>query len=77
MINDFGTTYVFVQLWYLFPEKMKTKKRNSIYTYITEDLFVKKKLGKIISVQSRKVQKMFTMLQGKIMLHFSRAPYKN
>ena len=47
MINDFGTTYVFVQLWYLFPEKMKTKKRNSIYTYITEDLFVKKNQVKL------------------------------
>ena len=53
--------YMFIQLWNSFPEKLKTKK--IIYTNATEDLFLRKKWYKIISIA--KVQKMSTMLQGK------------
>ena len=34
---------MFVQLWNLFPEKLKTTKQKIIFTNVMEDLFAKKK----------------------------------
>ena len=36
--------YMFVQLWNSFPEGLKATKQTIIYTNITEDLFLKKKI---------------------------------
>ena len=35
--------HVFVKLWNLFPEELKTTKQKIKYTNVTKDLFVKKK----------------------------------
>ena len=58
--------HVFVKLWSLFPEELKTTKQKIKYTNVTKDLFVKKKDDvKLQTLQLQKVQKMSTMLQGK------------
>ena len=62
--------HMFVKLWKKFLEELKSTRQKIIYTNVIEDFSWKNDI-KLQKLQSRKVQKMSIMLQGKTYILFT------